>query len=133
MSANTALDIAKSYIQRGWNPTPIPFKSKIPPGEEWQKRIIDNSNVSDFFNDQPQNIGVIMGPTSGGLVDVDLDCPEAIAIAAFILPKTGAIFGRPSARMAHWLYRTDLALTADKSAIRFKDPSRPIAGVTLVS
>jgi hypothetical protein len=132
MSANTALDIAKSYIQRGWNPTPIPFKSKIPPGEEWQKRIIDNSNVSDFFNDQPQNIGVIMGPTSGGLVDVDLDCPEAIAIAAFILPKTGAIFGRPSARMAHWLYRTDLALTADKSAIRFKDPSRPIAGVTLV-
>lgn len=113
----TPLDIAKSYIQRGWNPTPIPFKSKKPPGEEWQKRIIDNSNANAFFGDQPQNVGVIMGPTSGGLVDVDLDCPEAIAIAAFILPKTGAIFGRASARAAHWLYRTDLARTADKSAI----------------
>jgi hypothetical protein len=128
----TALDTAKSYIQRGWNPTPIPFKSKIPPGEEWQKRIIDNSNVGKFFNGQPQNVGVIMGPSSGGLVDVDLDCPEAIAIAPFILPKTGAIFGRPSARMAHWLYRTDLARTAEKSSIRLRDPSRPIDGVTLV-
>jgi Protein of unknown function (DUF3987)/Bifunctional DNA primase/polymerase, N-terminal len=127
-----ALDTAKSYIQRGWNPTPIPFKSKIPPGEEWQKRVIDSSNVNKFFNSQPQNVGVIMGPTSGGLTDVDLDCPEAIAIAAFILPKTGAIFGRPSARMAHWLYRTDLARTAEKSSIRLRDPSRPIDGVTLV-
>jgi hypothetical protein len=128
----TALDTAKSYIQRGWNPTPIPFKSKIPPGDAWQKRVIDNSNVGNFFNGQPQNVGVIMGPSSDGLTDVDLDCPEAIAIAAFILPKTGAIFGRPSARMAHWLYRTDLGQTSEKSAIRLQDPSRPIDGVTLV-
>jgi hypothetical protein len=67
------LDIAKSYIQRGWNPVPVPFKSKVPIGEEWQKRIIDHSNVGKFFNGQPQNVGVAMGQSSGGLVDVDLD------------------------------------------------------------
>jgi hypothetical protein len=131
-AVSNALDTAKSYIQRGWNPVPVPFKSKVPSGEEWQKRIIDHSNVGEFFNGQPQNVGVVMGQSSGGLVDVDLDCPEAIAIAPFILPKTGAIFGRPSARMAHWLYQTDLAHTAEKSSIRLKDPSRPIDGVTLV-
>ena len=35
-------------------------------------------------------------------------------MASFILPRTGAIFGRPSARMAHWLYKTNLAEPEDK-------------------
>ena len=105
----SALDIARTYIDRGWNPVPVPYRSKRPIGDEWQLRVIDNSNVGQFFNGAPQNIGVLMGHTSGGLTDVDLDCPEALAIASFLLPKTGAIFGRPSARFAHWLYKTNLA------------------------
>ncbi len=90
----SALETARSYIQRGWNPVPVPDKSKKPIGEGWQKRIIDETNVEQFFNGRPQNVGVLMGPTSGGLSDVDLDCSEAIAIAPYVLPKTGAKFGR---------------------------------------
>ena len=111
-----ALDIAKSYIARGWNPVPVPFKSKKPTGKTWQLRVINVSNVAQFFNGSEQNVGVLMGRTSGGLVDVDLDCPEAIAIAALVLPKTDAIFGRPSARFAHWIYRSDLALPENSEA-----------------
>ena len=119
----SALDIARSYIDRGWNPIPVPFRSKKPIGEEWQKRVIDHSNVAQFFNGAEMNIGVQMGKNSGGLTDVDLDCPEAVAIASFLLPKTGAIFGRQSARYAHWLYKTSLAETEDKAEIQLLDSS----------
>ena len=36
MSARTPLDIALSYLARGWSPIPLPFKSKIPVLEDWQ-------------------------------------------------------------------------------------------------
>jgi len=44
---------------------------------------------------------------SAGLVDVDLDCEEAIELAPLYLPETGAIFGRKSAPKSHWLYIAD--------------------------
>lgn len=50
------------------------------------------------------NIGVILGPRSGELVDVDLDCDEALMIARKYLPPTAAIFGRPAKPQSHWLY-----------------------------
>ena len=117
----SALDVARSYIERGWNPVPVPYRSKKPPDDEWQKRIITHANVEQFFNGSPQNIGVVLGPASQGLTDVDLDCPEGIEIAPFLLPRT-TIFGRPSSRAAHWLYKTELAQTAGKSTVQFRDP-----------
>jgi hypothetical protein len=39
---------------------------------------------------------VILGPPSSGLTDIDLDCPEAIGLASYFLPRTGAVFGRAS-------------------------------------
>jgi hypothetical protein len=54
----------------------------------------------------PTNVGIVLGPSSQGLTDVDLDCVEAIAIAPYILPRTEAIFGRASKRASHWLYYT---------------------------
>jgi putative DNA primase/helicase len=141
-------DYALEYVRRGWNPVPVYFKTKKPSGGEgWQTLVIREADVPKYFNGQPQNVGVLMGQTSGGLVDVDLDCPEAIAIAPFVLPRTGAIFGRPSARAAHWLYTSDLAPPEDnvadetqaednKAVLKFRDSSlfrKPGAGkVTLV-
>jgi hypothetical protein len=127
-----ALETAKSYINRGWNPVPIPHKSKRPVGDGWQLRIIDGNNAHQFFNGAPQNVGVLMGPTSGGLSDVDLDCPEAIALAPFILPKSGAIFGRETSRASHWLYKTALAQKLEKATLAFKDPTPGAKKVTLV-
>jgi hypothetical protein len=118
----TALDIALSYIERGWNPVPIPHKAKGPSGVGWQNRHIDAASAPRFFDGTPLNIGIILGPTSNGLTDVDLDCREAIAIAPYTLPKTNAIFGRASKRFSHWLYCTDLAVTTERATIQLKDP-----------
>jgi hypothetical protein len=116
------LDTALAYIARGWNPVPIPHRTKAPRGNEWQRRRIDAETASRFFNGVPLNIGVQLGITSGGLTDVDLDCSEAITIAPYILPRTGAIFGRPSKRASHRLYTTDLAERMDCATIPLKDP-----------
>src|SRR5690606_26300049 len=47
-----------------------------------------------------ESVGVHLGPS--GLVDIDLDCPEAIELAPKFLPDT-AIFGREH-ELSHWLY-----------------------------
>jgi putative DNA primase/helicase len=114
--------IALQYTQRDWNPVPIAFRQKKPTGNDWQHRVITGSQVHRFFSDKPQNIGVQLGLKSGGLTDVDLDCPEAIVIAPALLPSTGAIFGRASKRDSHRLYRTTLAEQLDKAVLQFKDP-----------
>jgi hypothetical protein len=118
----TPLALALAYIDRGWNPLPVPFQSKRPTGTNWQSRIIDTSSASRHFNGAPANIGVVLGPSSHGLTDVDLDCAEAVAIAPYILPRTAAIFGRASKRASHWLYYTDLSVTTETAVQRFIDP-----------
>jgi hypothetical protein len=118
----TALAAAQEYIRRGWNPVPIPFRTKFPIDDDWQLRVINDANVADHFNGNPANIGVILGPTSGGLTDVDCDCREAVELAPVALPRTGAMFGRASARAAHWLYRTGLAGKIEGAVVQFRDP-----------
>jgi hypothetical protein len=119
---STALEIALGYIERGWNPVPIPHRMKAPRGDGWQARRIDAMSASQYFNREPANVGVLLGPASGGLTDVDLDCAEAIAVAPYTLPKTGAIFGRASKRASHRLYITDLAACIDNAVVQLKDP-----------
>lgn len=116
------LEVARDYIARGWSPVPIPYKEKRPTGDGWQRRRITAENVQEHFNGSPANIGIILGPASGGLTDIDLDCPEALAVATRLLPPTGAIFGRKSAPAAHRLYKTTLA-TQGRAVRPFTDPS----------
>jgi hypothetical protein len=109
MSAPThASDYAREYARRGWNVVPVRFKGKKPIGEGWQARVIREADVPKYFNGAPQNVGVQMGGSSGGLADGDLDCREAVAIAPYVLPGTGALFGRASNRDSHWLYISNL-------------------------
>jgi Bifunctional DNA primase/polymerase, N-terminal len=122
MTDQSILEIALEYIERGWNPVPIPFREKGPTGNGWQARVITADTAPQFFNGGPLNIGVILGPTSSGLTDIDLDCPEAIALAPYILPATDAVFGRQSKPASHFLYTTALAGVVNKAAQRFKDP-----------
>jgi len=124
----TPIEIATAYIERGWNPVPLPFRTKKPVDDAWQNRIVGHNNVAHYFNGGPMNVGVQLGPTSQGLTDIDLDCPEAIEQASYLLPKTAAIFGRASARGSHRLYRTTLAGNRDKAALRLKDPTRGATG-----
>jgi hypothetical protein len=120
---NGPLEIVLEYIDRHWAPIPIPFKEKKPRITAWQKQRITRETAGQYFNSAAQNIGVILGPASGGLTDIDLDCSEAIGLVSYLLPQTGAIFGRASKRNSHWLYVTRLAEIDDKAAIRYGDPT----------
>jgi hypothetical protein len=96
---------ALAYIRRGWAPLPVAYKGKKPScGDSWGQLRLTESDVERYFNSGETNIGVILGPPSGGLVDIDLDCPEALRLARFILPKTELRFGRESTPDSHWLY-----------------------------
>jgi hypothetical protein len=60
--------------------------------------------LGEHFNGVRQNIGVLLGEPSGGLVDVDLDCREALQTVDYFLPDTGSRFGRASTPDSHRLF-----------------------------
>ena len=100
----TSLDIARALHGRGYAVVPIPAGKKSPTGDEWQRLRITENDLPRFFCGGPRNVGVLLGEPSNGLVDVDLDVPEAELLADEFLPKTPAEFGRPSKPRSHRLY-----------------------------
>jgi hypothetical protein len=71
-----------------------------------------------------ENIAVILGPASGELVDSDLDCPEALALADLYLPPTRAVFGRGSKPRSHRLFIAPGAV--------YESFADPLTGNTLI-
>ena len=121
----TVLDIALDDIARGWSPIPIPYCKKNPGRNGWQHLRITAADAASYFNGALQNIGVLLGEASNGLADIDLDTPEAIAVAPYLLPST-AIFGRASKRHSHYLYvAPGLAEVVGKAVLKFRDPTLP--------
>lgn len=72
------------YAKRGWNTSPVEFRGKAP-ARGW---------------DGPRNVAVVLGAKSGHLVDVDLDSPEAIALAA---RHQGGLSEDAAAQREEWL------------------------------
>ena len=105
--------------------TPVEYCGKRPIGNGWQHRVIDAGNIAQYFNDAQLNIGVVLGPTSHNLTDVDEDADVAICIGSYILSETKARFGRASKRDSHRLYYTDLSAADRPAAIAFDDPRKP--------
>lgn len=83
------------YIDMGMSPLPILPGEKAPKDAAWQKLTY---TVGDF--DPDSNVGIHLG---NGIVDVDLDSPEARAMAPSFLPPT-IVFGRAGSPSAHWIY-----------------------------
>lgn len=107
-----AIDVAGAYLALGWQP--IPLRGKAPAvGDGWPDWRADPTDLAPFAG---RNVGVLLGEPSGGLVDVDLDVPEAVEVAPRHLPETWT-FGRVSTPRAHWLYVAAGARTA-----KYRDP-----------
>jgi hypothetical protein len=100
-------EAARNYLGRGWQPLPVPFRSKNPGRDDWQRERRTADNLDADFGARLVNVGIMTGEPSGGLIDVDLDTSEAVALAPVFLPGTGAIFGRPGRPASHWLYVAD--------------------------
>lgn len=123
----SVFDLAIGYIDLGLRPIPIPFREKGPKIAGWTELRITQENAAQYFNGAPQNIGIILGETSRGLVDVDIDCPEALLLASHLLPATPGRFGRASKRASHWLYFSDVP-----KHLKFEDPNIDGPGKTIV-
>ncbi len=108
--ASPVLAAALRWIKRGAAPIPVRYKEKVPVGAAWQTQRLDAADAPAVFNEAPLNLGVLWGEPTGNVVDVDLDWPEACAIAAALLPAT-AVYGRASSRHSHRLYRVPAAVT----------------------
>jgi len=86
-------------------PIPVPWRSKVPHVKDWQHLRPTLADLDALFPPGVTlNVGLILGAPSGGLIDVDLDAPEAVAAAPLLLPATGWVSGRPNKPASHWWY-----------------------------
>ncbi len=119
----TPFDAAREYHRRGWAIVPVPAGQKAAVMSGWPGFRAATGDLPDLFG-HDENIGVILGPASGGLVDNDLDCPEALALADLYLPRTRGVFGRPSKPGSHRLFAAVGAT--------YESFADPITGKTLI-
>lgn len=125
----TALDA----YERGWTPIPLAPRGKRPVLENWQHRHYGSrGEVEDIFTDisatedEPVNVGLALGRTHGGLVDVDLDHPRAAIIAPGLLPETPMRTGREGNPGSHYWYRVTPGPDGyDPGIKRYSLPSGP--------
>jgi hypothetical protein len=104
---------AELYLQKGLAPIPLPSRSKDPGFADWQNLRVTADTLGQYFPPKvARNLGILNGAPSNNHQDVDLDCPQAILAAPFLLPPTDWVFGRASAPTAHWIYHADRSLNA---------------------
>ncbi len=101
----SALEIATEYFLKGWQPIPVPTRSKNPNFPNWHlQRTTRVTELTTRFNGKPQNVSVLLGDVSNNLVDVDLDGRWVTEDTTLFLPETDAVFGRASKKRSHFLY-----------------------------
>ena len=91
-------DAATALRAHGVWCVPIPANQKGPQITDWP-----GLRLQPYEIPTTGNVGVILGKPSGWLVDVDLDCDEAVELAAEYLPAT-VITGRDGRPNSHWWY-----------------------------
>lgn len=95
------LDAAQGYLARGMTPIRLGPKAKKPLGKH-DDNTITADNAALLIDHGGYNLGLRLGPDHGGLVDFDLDWPEARALADLNLFALSR-FGRFSAAGSHRL------------------------------
>jgi hypothetical protein len=99
---------AARCLQRGWVPVPVELGGKAPAlGPAWENVRPTMDTIGTLFNNR--SIGVLLGAPSNNLVDVDIDCDEALAFTHF-LPATPCRFGR-GGKETHFMYHCPLEKT----------------------
>jgi len=98
------LDAARRLTEAGARVVPIPHGEKGPKVEGWPDLRLALDELPLHFN-CVGNVGILLGEPSGGLVDVDLDCDEAVDLGRHLLPAGSAVTGRTGHPGRHWWYR----------------------------
>ena len=95
---------ARNYKAAGYEPLPIPKGQKAPNLPRWTKFRVGKDDVNAYFT-EGDNLGLLLGKPSRGLIDIDLDVAEALDVADNFLPETEMIHGRKSKPSSHRYYR----------------------------
>jgi hypothetical protein len=101
---------ALDAIARGYSPLPIHSHSKKPAGLDWTRGIGTTvpAEVEKIFRDhaekQHDNIGLLLGDASGGLIDIDLDHPKTRRLKDHFMPPTAMRSGRAGRPGSHYWY-----------------------------
>lgn len=100
------VEAAIHAFEQGWSPVPIIKGTKRPAHSGWiETRYKTKNEIESAFKDT--NLGVILGDPSGGLIDIDLDSPEAEALSDGFLPVTRMVHGRDSSPRSHYWYKVE--------------------------
>lgn len=123
--------IKENYLQNllsdrvEWKIIPLRQNTKIPFHKNWQQAAFSKKDLEYYVNEMDCNIGLVLGKTSGNVIDVDVDDPIATKIVELdfkekshlkILPFTYYTFGRDSKPLSHILYKCE-----DTTPKQFKD------------
>jgi hypothetical protein len=103
---NGVPETPRDYYDLGLLPIPVPHRTKkctVECRPSFKRETIGLDVL--FPADRSQRgIGIITGPASG-IIDIDLDSAEAIAVADALLPPSGWVFGRKCKRSSHRGFR----------------------------
>jgi hypothetical protein len=102
---------ARRYLEDGYVPIPVPPGSKNPNRPGWQDERHTLEDITRCWSNG-QNVGLLTGAPSRWLVDVDLDVPEAVALAGRFLDPTRTS-GHGDNLESHWWYTCEGAKTKE--------------------
>jgi replicative DNA helicase len=122
-TGETPLTMARRLMEAGLCVLPLHRRAKAPKDKGWPERRLRAEALPEAFADAT-GIGVLTGLPENPLADVDLDCPEARAVAPFLLLEPAARHGRPGSRGSHWWYW----LGESVKTRQFRDPVRIARG-----
>lgn len=95
------LEAAQRYLARGLTPIRLGLQSKQPVGKH-DANTLTADNAERLIAAGGYNLGLRLGPDHGGLVDFDLDWPEARRLGGLLLDRF-ARFGRAGAQGSHYV------------------------------
>src|SRR4051794_2673411 len=101
---NALTQAAAENRKRGFGIVWLVGGEKKPTRRGW---TLKSQEVGDYS--PGANLGLMTGVVSGDLVCIDLDSPQAVALADSILPPTGMIDGRVCKPRSHrWYIISDI-------------------------
>lgn len=107
-----SITAAVEAFREGYQPIPVRTGAKRPYGSGWtHTRWSTEEEVTSAFQEAAEagaeDIGLLLGAPSSGLIDVDLDHPLALRLRDYFLPPSAMETGRAGRPRSHRWYRVE--------------------------